>query len=99
MRSTSLRVLSIAHNAVAESNRARVDSLRRLPGVEVELLTPPWWFEEGRGIAAAPAPGDAWRVGRTLWTGNGTRYVYLSGLVDSLRRRPPDVIDLFEEPF
>ncbi len=99
MRSTSLRVLSIAHNAVADSNRARVDALRRVRGVEVELLTPPWWFEEGRRIAAAPAPGDGWRVGRTLCTGNGTRHVYTSGLVDSLRRRPPDVIDLFEEPF
>ncbi len=99
MRSTSLRVLSVAHNAVADSNRARVDALRRLPGVEVQLLTPPWWFEEGRRIAAAPSHGDQWQVGRTLFSGNGTRHVYLSGLVDSLRRVRPDVIDLFEEPF
>jgi glycosyltransferase involved in cell wall biosynthesis len=92
-------VVSVAHNAVADSNRARVDALRRLPGVEVQLLTPPWWFEEGRRLAAAPAPGDDWRVGSTLFTGNGTRHVYVSGLVDSLRRMRPDVVDLFEEPF
>jgi glycosyltransferase involved in cell wall biosynthesis len=99
MRSTSLRVLSIAHNAVADSNRARVDALRRLPGVDVQLLTPSWWFEEGRRITATPAPTDRWRVGRTLFTGNGTRHLYLTGLVDSLQRQRPDVIDLFEEPF
>jgi glycosyltransferase involved in cell wall biosynthesis len=99
MRSTSLRVLSIAHNAVAASNRARVDALRRLPGVEVQLLTPPWWFEEGQRIDASPGQASYWRMGRTLCTGNGTRHVYLSGLVDAIRRFHPDVIDLFEEPF
>src|SRR5438874_2544857 len=43
-----LKILTIAHNAVAASNRRRVEALRELPGVEVTLLTPPWWFEEGR---------------------------------------------------
>jgi glycosyltransferase involved in cell wall biosynthesis len=92
-------VLSVAHNAVAPSNRARVEALRRLPGVEVQLLTPPWWFEEGRRISAAPAPTDDWHVGRTLFTGNGTRHVYAGGLADAIRRTRPDVLDLFEEPF
>jgi glycosyltransferase involved in cell wall biosynthesis len=99
MRSSSLRVLSVAHNAVAASNRARVDALRRVPGVEVQLLTPPWWFEEGRCIAAAPVAGDGWRVGRTLGTGNGTRHVYVDGFAAALRRTQPDVVDLYEEPF
>ncbi len=92
-----MRVLSIAHNAVAPSNRARVDALRRLPDVEVHLLTPPWWDEEGRRIAAAPA-GD-WKVGRTLFTGNGTRHLYLRGLFEAVQKTAPDVIDLYEEPF
>ena len=97
MRSSSLRVLTIAHNAVAASNRARTEALRMLPGVEVQLLTPPWWFEEGRRIEARPSPG--WRVGRTVFAGNGTRHVYLTGLVDSIRECQPDIIDLYEEPF
>jgi glycosyltransferase involved in cell wall biosynthesis len=92
-----LRVLSIAHNAVAASNRARVEALRNLPGVEVDLLTPRWWFEEGRRIDVSH---DAtWRIGRTAFTGNGTRHVYLSGLIEAIRRGKPDVIDLYEEPF
>jgi glycosyltransferase involved in cell wall biosynthesis len=93
----TVRVLTIAHNAVAESNRRRVDALRQVVGVEVSLLTPRWWHEEGGRVEVAfDAP---WRVGRTLATGNGTRHVYVSGLIDSIRRRTPDVIDLFEEPF
>jgi glycosyltransferase involved in cell wall biosynthesis len=97
MRSSWLRVLSIAHNAVAGSNRARVDALRQLPGVEVSLLTPEWWFEEGRRVEVPS--GAPWRVGSTLFTGNGTRHLYVRGLVEAVRATRPDVIDLYEEPF
>jgi glycosyltransferase involved in cell wall biosynthesis len=97
MRSSSLRVLTIAHNAVAASNRHRTEALRRLDGVKVDLLTPRWWFEEGRRIEVPrTAP---WRVGRTLFTGNGTRYLYATGLLEAFRATQPDVIDLYEEPF
>jgi glycosyltransferase involved in cell wall biosynthesis len=92
-------VLTIAHNAVAASNRARSEALRRA-GADVTLLTPPWWFEEGRRVAARPSVSERWwRVGRTLFTGNGTRYLYLTGLVENMRAARPDVVDLYEEPF
>src|SRR5689334_10818130 len=94
-----MKVLTIAHNAVAASNRARTEALRRLAGVEVRLLTPRWWFEEGRRVSADHPEPPWWRVGRTLFTGNGTRHVYLSGLAESIRHTRPDVIDLYEEPF
>ena len=95
--SRELKILSIAHNAVAVSNRRRVEALRSQPGIEVTLLTPPWWFEEGRRIEVPPAA--PWRVGRTVFSGNGTRHLYLTGLVAALRAAQPDVIDLYEEPF
>jgi glycosyltransferase involved in cell wall biosynthesis len=94
---SSLRVLSIAHNAVAGSNRRRAEALAQLPDVEVELLTPRWWNEEGRRIDVASSAH--WRVGRSLFTGNGTRYLYMTGLLEAVRAFRPDVIDLFEEPF
>jgi glycosyltransferase involved in cell wall biosynthesis len=90
-------VLTIAHNAVAASNRARFDALARLPDLDMTLLTPRWWFEEGRRIDVAHS--TAWRVGHTLFTSNGTRHVYMSGLLEAIRATRPDVIDLFEEPF
>jgi glycosyltransferase involved in cell wall biosynthesis len=93
----SLSVLTIAHNAVAASNRRRVDALRNLGDVQVSLLTPRWWYEEGRRIdVSRSAP---WRVGRTIFTGNGTRHLYVRGLIGALRAEKPDVIDLYEEPF
>jgi glycosyltransferase involved in cell wall biosynthesis len=94
-----LRVLTIAHNAVAASNRRRQEMLAALPGLEVTLLTPPWWDEEGRRIQAAPGGPAWWRVGRTVMTGNGTRHLYVDGLVQAIRAARPDVIDLYEEPF
>jgi glycosyltransferase involved in cell wall biosynthesis len=92
-----VKVLTIAHNAVAGSNRRRTEALSNLPDVDVSLLTPRWWFEEGRRIDVSHAA--PWFVGRTLFTGNGTRYLYGTGLIDAIRRTQPDVIDLFEEPF
>jgi glycosyltransferase involved in cell wall biosynthesis len=94
-----LRVLTIAHNAVAASNRQREVALAALPGIELALLTPPWWDEEGRRIQAAPAEHAWWRVGRTVMTGNGTRHLYAQGLPEAIRAARPDVIDLYEEPF
>jgi glycosyltransferase involved in cell wall biosynthesis len=96
MRSNSLKVLTIAHNAVAQSNRRRVEAFRQA-GVDVTLFTPRWWFEEGRKIVVPRTA--AWRVGRTLFTGNGTRHLYVTGLPEAIRETKPDVIDLFEEPF
>jgi len=95
--SQELKVLTIAHNAVALSNRRRVQALNKRDGVRVSLLTPRWWFEEGRRIQV-PSSAD-WRVGRTAFSGNGTRYMYLTGLIEALRTQRPDVIDLYEEPF
>ena len=92
-----LRVLTIAHNAVAASNRARTEALRKVPGLRVELLTPPWWFEEGRRVDVSRT--GTWRIGRTVFTGNGTRYAYVRGLAAAIRQTRPDVIDLYEEPF
>jgi glycosyltransferase involved in cell wall biosynthesis len=101
-----LRALVVAHNAVAESNRRRQEALADLPATRVRLLTPGWWFEEGRRIEVTPTLAAAWsggerswRLGRTLGTGNGTRYVYLSGLAGLIRGWRPDVIDVHEEPF
>lgn len=96
-----LRVLVVSHNCVGESNRKRIDALAAIPGIDVALLTPPWWFEEGRRIDVEQpsANGYEWRVGRTVATNNGTRHVYLSELAGLLRRFQPDVIDLHEEPF
>lgn len=97
MPSRELRILTIAHNAVAASNRRRVTVLRELSGINVTLLTPPWWFEEGRRIDLPKSV--EWRVGRTAFSGNGTRHFYMTGLIEALRAAQPDVIDLYEEPF
>ncbi len=97
----TLRVLVVAHNAVGASNRRRLEMLAEAPGLEVALLSPRTWFEEGRQIDIA-APQTArflWRTGRTLATNNTTRYVYLHGLFELVRGFRPDVLDVHEEPF
>lgn len=106
-RDSPLRLLVVSHNCVGESNRRRVEALAQIPGLEARLLTPRWWFEEGRRIVVQPREADRaardggyhWRLGRTLWTNNGTRHLYLDGLLETVRAFRPHVIDLHEEPF
>lgn len=95
------RVLVVAHNAVADSNRARVDALAADPSLELCLVTPRWWEEEGRRIEirAPRVERYTWRVARTWATNNGTRYIYTSQLATILRDWQPHVIDAYEEPF
>jgi glycosyltransferase involved in cell wall biosynthesis len=96
----TMRVLVVAHNAVAGSNRQRVDALARVPGLDVTLLTPSWWEEEGRRIDVASTDASyVWHVGRTVATNNGTRYLYRDQLFGLVRRLQPDVLDVHEEPF
>lgn len=98
-----LRVLVISHNCVGESNRRRIEAIAAMPGVDVALLTPPWWFEEGRRIdVGTEAEGTLqyrWQVGRTVATNNGTRHLYRDTLFALVRSFRPDVIDVHEEPF
>jgi glycosyltransferase involved in cell wall biosynthesis len=95
-----MRVLVVAHNAVAESNRQRVDALARVSGLEVSLLTPSWWEEEGRRIDVVATDAEyPWHVARTIATNNGTRYVYRDRLFGLVRQLQPDVLDVQEEPF
>ncbi|MBI4492007.1 MAG: glycosyltransferase [Chloroflexi bacterium] len=96
-----MKVLAIAHNCVGVSNRRKFDALAAHPDLEITLLTPSWWFEEGQVTRQTAAPGERYRivVGRTLCTNNGTRHAYLTQLPGLVARLQPDVIDLHEEPF
>ena len=75
-----MKVLTIAHNAVAGSNRRRVEALRELPGIEVCLLTPRWWFEEGRRIdvprSGAPVTAGTANLSWTPPSGADSYIVY-----------------------
>jgi glycosyltransferase involved in cell wall biosynthesis len=98
-----VRLLAIAHNCVGVSNRRKFDALATDPDLDITLVTPPWWFEEGRVqrplVGGASNPGYRVVVGRTVFINNGTRHAYVSHLAGLIGRWRPDVIDVHEEPF
>lgn len=96
----TVKVLAIAHNCVGVSNRRKFDALAAQGDLDVTLLTPRWWFEEGR-VLRQTARVDGYRlvVGRTIFTNNGTRHAYLTKLWRLIAAGQPDVIDVHEEPF
>ena len=64
------------------------------------MLTPRWWFEEGRRIDAAPAP-RGWLACRPHACSRATARATSTSaaLSEAIRTMRPDVIDLYEEPF
>lgn len=98
-----MKVLRIWHAAVVPEYRKKIRALSDLPDVELELLIPPAWKEAGKEVHYLPNhdvdAGYNIRVGKILNGNNIRRYVFLTGLFESLKTFRPDVIDLEEEPF
>ena len=99
-----LRVLSIAHTAVRrDAGRKRYEVLERKYHVDLTLLVPARWYENGQWIQADPPTGDlktiispirlarAWRAGWYLHY-----YPRLASIIESVR---PDIVHLWEEPW
>lgn len=99
-------VLVVAHSAVLASYRERWEALGRR-GHRVRILTPRVWTETNRPVAfeaAASAssieciPSQPWG---DRWPSPRLRNVahVQPGLPAALRARPPDVLEVFEEPY
>jgi glycosyltransferase involved in cell wall biosynthesis len=99
-----LRVLSIAHTAVRrDAGRKRYKALARKYDIDLTLLVPARWYENGRWIDADPPQADIRTIISPIRFGRAGRagwylhyYPGLAAIVEALR---PDVIHLWEEPW
>ncbi len=101
---TPLRVLSIAHAGVQHSvGRRRYEEISHAPGLELTLVVPRTWREDGLTRTADPPRGNIdLEIAPIRWLAAGPAKWYLhhyTTLGRIFRDRRPDVIHLWEEPW
>lgn len=95
-----LRVLVVDHVAGVDAFRRKYEILAADPGVELTVLAPESWIENGREVRApASVSGYRLRTGRVAWRGREARAFFLTGVASAIRGARPDVLHLQEEPF
>jgi glycosyltransferase involved in cell wall biosynthesis len=98
-----VRLLIISHSCVLPINRRVYEVLARESDFAIHLLLPSHYTSDFDGrrihLAEREVPGIETSVGRTILTGHGSSYVYLSGLRRAIREFRPDVLFLDEEPW
>jgi glycosyltransferase involved in cell wall biosynthesis len=101
--STRLRVLIVSFTSLLQAHyRRKVDALASMPGVDIEVLVPPFWRELWRGrvpLEREPTDAQTLHVARVLFPGNLHLAVFREKLISTLRRFRPALIDLEDEPF
>ena len=98
-----VRLLIVSHSCVLPINRRIYEVLARQTDFVIHLLLPSHYTSDFDGrrlhLTQPQVPGIETSVGRTILTGHGSSYMYLSGLRRAIREFHPDVLFLDEEPW
>ena len=96
-----LRILSIDKTAGLAASHERHQAMAQQPEVELHVLGPRRWIENGRDVIWRPPADLAYtpHFGAVFFKDYYARAGYYSGLCRALHRSQPDVIQLFEEPW
>jgi len=104
-----VRVLLTFHSMVTRSNHRLAEELAAHPDVDLTVVTPTWWHEDGRHVEQEVAAGRGYRLivlpavqvkgtHPTIVT-HPNLFFYRRGLARALSAVKPDIIDLYEEPY
>ncbi len=93
-----MRLLRVYHGGRDPAHRARDRALAER-GVEVVLVVPERWPEQGAQAGSVLEPGLAVVEMPVQRAGDVNRHVHGGDVAAVLRRVRPDVVDLHEEPF
>lgn len=96
-----LRLLIIDKTAGLAASHERHQAIATMPNVELHVLGPKHWIENGRAVHWQPPADTKYSVhfGSVFFKDKYARACYYSGLIKALRSSKPNVIQLFEEPW
>jgi len=96
-----MRVLIIDKTAGLEASHERHQALAGQPDMELHVLGPRHWIENGRPVAWHAAPDTLYtpHYGRAFFKDYYARMGYYQGLSRTLIRSKPEIIQLLEEPW
>jgi len=98
-----MKILLIAHACqVRHEGQQRAEQLGRLPGIDLQVVTPVRWYEYGSWRSFQPPADPSYTIlpekVRLPWTGLGQWYLHhyprLGEILSTFR---PDIIDIWEE--
>lgn len=98
-----MKIVLIAHACqVSNEGQQRAEQLGRLPGVDLQVITPDRWYEYGAWrhphVPADPSYGLQVQKVRLPWSGPAQWYFHhYPRLGETLKTFRPDVINLWEE--
>ena len=90
-----MKVLFVSHACSEPINRAFVDKISGVQGMQVMLLTTPWWTN---GRQSPPDAKYELVVGRTAFGPHIFRFFFFPPLFGRIMKFRPDIINLDEEP-
>lgn len=96
-----LRILIIDKTAGLTASHERHQAIAALPDVDLHVLGPRHWIENGREVHWQPPSDTAYTVhfGKVIFKDKYARATYYSGLIQALKDAKPDIIQLLEEPW
>ena len=96
-----IRVLRIAHASLTPALRGRERGIARtFPEVELEVITPPHWFESGVNVKTVPDDLFPVTTSRALFSKHMQLFAYdPRPIIEALRRHRPHIIDMDHEPY
>ena len=96
-----IRVLRIAHASLTPALRGRERGIARtFPEVDLEVVTPPHWFESGVDVKTVPDDLFPVTTARALFSKHMQLFAYdPRPIIDALRRHRPHLIDMDHEPY
>ncbi len=96
-----MRVLIIDKTAGLHSSHERHQALGSLPEVDLHVLGPHHWVENGRPVMWEIGDGMNYtpHFGRVIFKDYYARACYYSGMMRAFRHSQPDLIQLLEEPW
>lgn len=96
-----MRILIIDKTAGLESSHERSQAIASMEGVELHVLGPRVWIENGRRVEWVPSESQSYQAYPAPVFGKGyyARVIYGSRMAEAMRKARPDIIQLLEEPW
>ncbi|MGI9054192.1 MAG: glycosyltransferase family 4 protein [Pyrinomonadaceae bacterium] len=96
-----IRVLRIAHASLTPALRGRERGIAHaFPEVDLEVITPPSWFESGVDVKTVPDDLFPVTTSCALFSKHMQLFAYdPRPIIDALRRHRPHIIDMDHEPY
>lgn len=96
-----MRVLIIDKTAGLETSHERHQAIASQPGIDLTVLGPRHWIENGRDVLWLPRVDCRYTPipGFAIGQGYYARVTYIRGLIRALLTSQPEVIQLLEEPW